>query len=100
MCRADTNSLRRNQENAVLDAQEAAALTNQLRETRMPGFRAVDLIVYFVNELQFFLDLGRAGLYLMQPGAEQQALADHFYRGLENGPEQAGVLRCRLSGVL
>ena len=51
MGRAYANALRRHQEHAIGDSEEAAALADELLEARVAARLTVDLLVDLVNQL-------------------------------------------------
>ncbi len=55
--RADTYAFGRHQQYTVANAQESAALPDELRQAGVTARLAVDLLVDLVHQLEFFLDV-------------------------------------------
>ncbi len=84
MGRADANTLRRNQQHAVADAEVAPALPDQLRKIGMALRSTMNFFVDFVNELELFSDSIARSSIEASSLVDAQALADQLDGGLEN----------------
>ena len=99
MRRTDADPLRGNQQYAVIDAEKAAALADQLGKTRVACLDAVNPLVNLVDEVELpahVVDFLPCGQELL---AREQALTNHFDGRFENGLQEARVKRRRLARV-
>ncbi len=99
MGRTDANALRGHQQDAVGDAEEAAALADELRQARVAARLTVDLLVDLVDELEFFLHVPGLGASVLQLVVDAQALGDDRHSRFEDVPEEARIEPGRLTGI-
>ena len=82
---ADANTLRRNQQHTLVDADIAATLPDQLRKIRRAGRRAVDFFVDLVNERQLTFGFVTIGASLGQLVVDAYVFSDQLGRRLQDG---------------
>src|SRR5210317_595092 len=88
---AYTYPFRRYQQHAVVDAEVAAALSDELRKTRVPRLGTVNFFIYRVDQLQLLRDLSNAVVRIPELALYIEALTDDSKRRLEDVLQEAGI---------
>ncbi len=96
---ADANTLRGNQQHAVIDAEVSTALRDKLSKTRVSARRAVDLLVHLVDERQLAFDLQNPIVRSRQFPGGPEIFADELDRRLQNTLDDARVERRGFAGI-
>ena len=99
MCCTHPDSLGRNQQNAVRNIQEAAALTNELCQACMASRHAMNFLVDFVNEFQFLLDSRKVFVIALNLVVQVQCFADHIDGRREHSVKHARIEPGRFPGI-
>ena len=81
--RTDANSFRRHQQHAVGNTEEAPALAYELRKAGVTARLAVNLLVDFVDQLEFFFHILAVLTGVLQLEIDAEAFADHRHRRRE-----------------